>query len=76
MKQIKISDWLKAALMRAVRTFAQTAAAMIGVAALMSDVSWIEVLSASLLSAILSILMSIGGLPEAKESESFGNFSR
>ncbi len=49
---------------------------MIGVAALLSDVSWAEVLSASLLSAILSILMSIGGLPEAKESESIGNFRR
>ncbi len=76
MKQIKISDWLKAAVKRAVRTFAQTAVATIGVAALMSDVSWVEVLSASLLSAILSILMSIGGLPEAKDSESFGNFGR
>ncbi len=75
-KHIKISDWLKAALIRAVRTFAQTAAAMIGVAALMSEVSWAEVLSASLLSAILSILMSVGGLPEAKDSESFGNFGR
>ena len=49
---------------------------MIGVAALLSDVSWAEVLSASLLSAILSILMSIGGLPEAKESESIGNIRR
>ncbi len=76
MKHIKISNWLKAALLRAVRTFAQTAAATIGVAALMSDVSWVEVLSASALSAILSVLMSVGGLPEAKDSESFGNFSR
>lgn len=76
MKHIKISNWLKAALLRAVRTFAQTAAAMIGVSALMSDVSWIEVLSASFLSAIMSVLMSVGGLPEAKESESFGNLSR
>ena len=76
MKHIQISGWLKAALKRAARTFAQTAVSMIGVAALMSDVSWVEVLSASALAAILSILMSIGGLPEAKESGSFGNFSR
>ena len=69
MKHIKISNWLKAALLRAVRTFAQTAAATIGVAALMSDVSWVEVLSASALSAILSVLMSVGGLPEVKEGD-------
>lgn len=76
MKQVQFSDWLKAALIRAVRTFAQTAAATIGVAALISDVSWIEVLSASALSAILSMLMSLGGLPEAKDSESIGDNSR
>ena len=69
MKHYKISDRLKAVLLRAVRTFAQTAAASIGVCALISEVNWVEVLSASLLSAILSMLMSIGGLPEVKESE-------
>lgn len=69
MIKYEISVWLKAALLRAVRTFAQTAAALIGVSAMMSDVCWREVLSASVLSAILSILMSIGGLPEAKDSE-------
>ena len=55
--------------MRAARTFAQTAAASIGVSALISEVNWVEALSAALLSAILSILMSVGGLPEVKESE-------
>jgi len=72
MKNIKLSDWLKAALIRAVRTFAQTAAATLGVAALLSEVSWAEVLSASLLSAILSVLMSIGGIPEAGEGAAKG----
>ncbi|MBQ3329728.1 MAG: hypothetical protein IJG87_00955 [Ruminococcus sp.] len=55
--------------MRALRTFAQTAAAAIGAAALFSEVSWIEVLSASALAAVLSLLMSVGGLPEVKEGD-------
>ena len=69
MIKYELSIWLKAALLRAVRTFAQTAAALMGVSALLSDICWREVLSASLLAAILSVLMSIGGLPEVKESE-------
>lgn len=63
----KFLDWLKAAVARAVRTFAQTAAASIGAAALIEEVSWVQVLSASALAAILSLLMSIGGLPELKK---------
>ena len=56
--------WIKAALVRAVKTCAQTALATIGAAAVISDVDWIVVLSASVLSGILSILTSIAGLPE------------
>ena len=56
--------WLKAALIRALRTFAQTAVATIGTAALLSDICWTEALSAALLAALLSLLMSVGGLPE------------
>lgn len=61
--------WFKAALMRALRTFAQTAAAAIGAAALFSEVNWVQVLSASALAAVLSMLMSVGGLPEVKEGD-------
>lgn len=59
--------WAKAAVIRAIRTFAQTAAAGIGVAAVMQDVNWAYVGSAALLAGVLSILTSIAGLPETKE---------
>lgn len=67
MNNEKIKKWCKAALIRSLRTFAQTAAAAIGAAALISEVSWPEVLSAAALAAILSLLMSVGGLPEAED---------
>lgn len=68
MKQrIMSKEWVKAAAVRAVRTFAQTAIATIGTTALMEDVNWLVVGSASLLAAILSILTSIAGLPEVEE---------
>ena len=59
-------QWLKASSVRAVKTVAQTAVATIGVSAVMSDVNWIAVGSASLLAGILSILTSVAGLPELK----------
>ena len=58
--------WLKAAGVRALRTTAQTAIGTIGAAVLMSDVNWVELGSASLLAGIISLLMSIKGLPEIK----------
>lgn len=61
--------WLKAAGVRAIKTVAQTAIAAIGASATMGDVNWVMVGSASLLSGIISILTSIGGIPEVKEGE-------
>lgn len=57
--------WLRAALIRAVRTFAQTAAAAIGTSAALGDVAWGAVLSTAALAGVLSVLTSLTGLPEA-----------
>jgi len=59
--------WFKAAGIRALKTVAQTAAATIATAAVMSDVNWLMVGSASLLAGILSLLTSVAGLPELEE---------
>ena len=56
--------WWKAAAVRAVKTVAQTAAATIGTSAIMTDVNWAVVASASALAGILSLLTSVAGLPE------------
>ena len=58
----------RSALIRAIRTMAQTALATIGSAALIEEVKWLTVLSATALAAVLSVLTSIiTGLPEAEE---------
>ena len=59
--------WFKAAGVRAIKTVAQTAVATIGTSAVMGDVNWVMVGSASLLAGILSLLTSVAGLPEVPE---------
>ena len=61
------AKWWKAAGIRAIKTFAQTAVATIGTSAVISEVNWLIVASASALAGILSLLTSIAGLPEVKE---------
>lgn len=56
--------WIKAAAVRAIKTVAQTAIATIGTTAVISEVDWVMVASASALAGILSILTSVAGLPE------------
>ncbi|MDE6202900.1 MAG: hypothetical protein K2O16_12925 [Lachnospiraceae bacterium] len=63
----KTERWMKAAGIRAIKTMAQTAAATIGTAAVLDEVNWLVVFSASVLSGILSLLMSVTGLPELKQ---------
>ena len=60
-------QWLKAAGIRALKTVAQTAVATIGTSAVLGDVNWLAVASASVLAGILSLLTSVVGLPEVKE---------
>ena len=63
----ELKKWLKCAGVRAIKTVCQTAVATIGTSAVMGDVNWVAVGSASLLAGILSLLTSVAGLPEVKE---------
>lgn len=62
-------QWIRAAGIRAIKTICQTAIATIGTAAVMSQVNWTAVVSASLLAGILSMLTSLAGLPEVNTDE-------
>ena len=67
---MKIKDWklwFRCAGMRAIRTVAQTAVATIGTSAMLGQVNWLAVFSAAAMAGILSLLTSVGGLPEYKE---------
>lgn len=61
-----MKNWLRAAAVRAIKTVAQTAVATIGTSAVIGDVNWIAVGSASVLAGILSLLTSVAGLPEVE----------
>lgn len=63
----KVINWLKAAGVRALKTVAQTAVATIGTSAVLGEVDWVAVASASALAGVLSLLTSVAGLPELKE---------
>lgn len=71
MANLKSLSWWKAAGTRAIKTVAQTAVATIGTAAVMSQVDWRIVGSASLLAGILSLFTSLAGLPEVDNKTSF-----
>ncbi len=69
MKQIKTNtpQWIKGDSIRALKSFAQTMIATIGTTAIIEDVNWTVVVSASALAALLSLLTSIAGLPEVED---------
>ena len=69
MKNASTKLWLKAAGIRALKTVCQTAIATIGTAALMTEVNWIAVASASVLAGVLSLLTSLAGLPELETAK-------
>lgn len=66
-KEYNFKQWFRAAGVRAVKTMAQTFVAMIGTSTVMSEVNWLMIVSATVLSGILSIATSIAGLPELEE---------
>ena len=59
--------WCRAAGIRAIKTIAQTAVATIGTSAVLTEVNWMMVFSASMLAGILSLLTSVAGLPECEK---------
>lgn len=65
---VSTKKWLKASIVRAVKTMAQTAVATIGTSAMLGEVNWVMVGSASALAGILSVLTSVAGIPEVGES--------
>lgn len=67
MKNFK--EWIKCASIRAVRTMAQTAVSLITVGSAFNEVEWVYVISVSVTSGIVSLLTSLGGLPEVKDEE-------
>lgn len=69
MKKVFTKEWAKAAGIRAVKTTAQTAVAMLPVAATITEVNWLMVVGTAALAGITSVLTSLAGLPEVSETE-------
>lgn len=69
-----MKTWFKAAAIRAIKTICQTAIASIGTAAVIAEVDWKLVVSASILAGILSVLTSLAGLPEVNNDTAFDEF--
>lgn len=65
----KTKRWVKAALVRSVRTIAQTMAATIGTSVVISEINWKIVVSSGIVAGVLSILTSLAGLPEVELEE-------
>lgn len=67
MRRVFTVQWVKAAVIRAIKTFAQSAIALIPAAAMITAVDWKTVLGTAALAAVASLLTSIAGLPEVEE---------
>ncbi|MDO4778501.1 MAG: holin [Tissierellia bacterium] len=65
-KKIFTTEWFKKAGIRAIKTVAQTAVATIGTSAVLQEVNWVMVVSASALAGVLSLLTSVAGIPEVE----------
>lgn len=66
---VDTKKWWKAAGVRAVKTMAQTALSMLTVGQAVMEVNWLNVLSVTATAGIISILTSLGGIPEVKEGQ-------
>ena len=69
MNNLKSKKWWNASLTRMIKTMAQTCIAMIGTSTMISDINWLVVLSSTLLAGLLSLLSSLGGLPEVEDDD-------
>ncbi len=69
MKSLTNKNWWSAALIRCLKTVAQTMIATIGCSAVLSEIDFRVVLSSAVVSGLLSVLTSIAGLPEVSEDE-------
>ena len=68
-QSVDTKKWMKAAGIRAIKTMAQTAVAVIGTAAVVSAVDWKMAVSASVVAGVVSLLTSVAGIPEVKDGE-------